>query len=81
MSIETTEAQGAARDAEQAWASHRRHCVTCGSKQRPVRRCPEGNGMRETARQLRTAYQDSKRADKEPSENDGPLFGLAELGG
>lgn len=80
MSIETTQAQAAARDAEAAWARHKPGCISCGSKRRPVVRCPAGRQLAGEAAELRRKARESARADREPSDADVPLFDLAEIG-
>lgn len=81
MSLQTTEAQAAARAAEADWSRHRKTCATCGDRRRGAKPCRAGLQMRADARELRAQAREAKAADARPGPGDVSLFGAAELGG
>ena len=82
MSLDTTIAQAAARDAEAAWNRHRKTCATCGRRLRdPAAECAQGAQLANDAREARQAARAAKAADDAPGPGDVPLFDAAELGG
>jgi hypothetical protein len=76
VSIETTEAQAAARQAEQAWKWHKPGCPSCSSRRR-VPKCAVGDRLYREATQLRADAQALSAADKAPGPGDAALFDLA----
>lgn len=82
MSLETTIAQGVARDAEAAWSRHRKTCAACGDKRRGAKKkCGPGAALAADARELRQTAREAAQADREPGENQPPLFDLDEVPG
>jgi hypothetical protein len=69
VSLQTTMAQGAARDAESAAKLHRAHCTRCGKRDR----CAQG-------RELATAAQDARaEARRQAAQDRAPIPGQGEL--
>jgi hypothetical protein len=80
MSIDTTEAQAAARAAELEWKQHRGQCHVCGNTRRTgLGRCKTGRQLHQAAADARTDAQESAIADKNPGENGIPLFETSEI--
>jgi hypothetical protein len=83
VSLQTTLAEGAARDAEAKWARHRgAECAQCDlatRRRRPADRCGFGSAFAAAAAELRAEAQEQKRLDRLPNPNQGQLdLGLAE---
>jgi len=72
VSIETTLARGAAREAETAWKIHRRDCVTCSRPRGD--RCASGQKVWRVHAEAKAELARQRALDKAPIEGQEVLF-------